>query len=104
MLRIDERDVAGPTFKGGWGEVHGRICVGWLVHVIHGHYVHAEPRSKYFGGGVGGGDARALSAPCGLPARMYFAHPSDHSVTCSITSVPGENCGKNRKKCGKNAA
>ena len=25
------------------------------MHVIHGHYVHAEPRSKFLGVGGGGG-------------------------------------------------
>ena len=43
----------------GWGlgDVHHRICVGWLVHVIQGHYVQAEPRSKLFRGRGGGGHA-----------------------------------------------
>ena len=45
-----------------WSPFYGRctaaylLCVGWLVHVIHGHYVHAEPRSKFRRGG--GGQAR----------------------------------------------
>ena len=39
------RDVAGLSFRGGGGGVvHGRIYVGWLVHVIHGHYVQAGQR------------------------------------------------------------
>ena len=33
--------------------MHIHICVGWLVHVIHSHYVYAEPRSKFLGGGGG---------------------------------------------------
>ena len=29
--------------------MYNSICVGWLAHVIPGHYVHAEPRSAFLG-------------------------------------------------------
>ena len=53
--------------------MHGRmhVCVGWLVHVIHDHYVHAEPRSNLLVGGGGGG---GHVAPCPMRAmRLFYA-------------------------------
>ena len=35
-----------PFLGGGGGEgTHSRICLGWRVHAIHGHYVHTESTS-----------------------------------------------------------
>ena len=45
--------------------MYGRIWVGWLVHVIRCHYVHAEPRSKFWGGGV-------HLPPCPMRATWLF--------------------------------
>ena len=42
------RGVAGPPIRGMHRRTH--VCVGWLVHIIRGHNVHNEPKSKLLEG------------------------------------------------------
>ena len=51
--------------------MHGRISVGWLVHVIHGYYGHAEARGKIFGEGGGGVHIPPPPPPRPVPHAGY---------------------------------
>ena len=73
-----------PGLKG----MHGCICVGWLVHIIHGHYVHAKPRWKFLGGGghVPPPPPTCLIRATHLPSQYVKLWHSYYSQTSLIRS------------------
>ena len=73
------KGVAGPPFRGrggGGGVVHGRICVRWLVHVIHVHCVLNLGRNVLRAGVGGGGGVHSPHVP-----RASYASVLDEEVS-----------------------
>ena len=63
--------------------MHERIFVEWVLHVIHSHYKHPEPRSKKLGGG--GGGARRL----GIVSLSYVLFESLVFQDGLLAQIPG---------------